>query len=126
MATYLDALTGDRERMRRALTALIEAEAATVRELQANLERYARTLDEQIVRVMVYRKLFGPSSSETLNAQTAVEEASKPHTATMQELAQRQRILQGLQEALVELERGEPSDFGQGATKLTVADILAE
>ena len=127
MATYLDGLIADRERMRRALIALIESEAEAVRELQTNVESYARTLDERIVRLMVYRGLFGPSQAETMTAQVEVEDASKPHAAAMQQLAQRQRILQALQEALIRLDRGEPiSAVGKGDAKLTVADILEE
>ena len=128
MASYLDSLIADRERMHRALAALIEAEAAAVRELQTSLESYAQNLDAQILRLMVYRGLYGPSLGETLSAQTDVEEASKPHTATLQHLAQRQRILQALQDALIRLERGEPIDAAyvtEGA-KLTVADILED
>jgi hypothetical protein len=125
MATYLDGLLADRERMRRALMALIESEAATVRELQANLESYAQALDAQIMRLMVYRGLYGETQAETLGAQTDVEEASKPHTATQEALAKHQRILQGLQEALLRLEKGEALTRPPGGDKLTVADLLS-
>jgi hypothetical protein len=125
MATYLETLIADRERQRQALTALIESEAAQVRELQASVAAYSKALDEQIVRLMVLRGLFGPSSQDTLNAEVEVEEASKPHTAALAELARRQRILQALQEALIRLNQGETVDGGAtGPGKLTVADIL--
>jgi hypothetical protein len=124
MATYLDALLADRERMRRAMMALIESEAATVRELQTDVEKYALALDAQIMRLMIYRNLYGESQAEALNAQTDVEEASKPHTAAVQQLVTHQRVLQALQEALIRLEKGE-SIAGTAGDKLTVADILS-
>ena len=128
MASYLDSLVGDRERSRRALVALIESETAAIRELQANITLYSQTLDQQIIRLMVYRGIFGNAQAETLNAQVEVEEASKPHTAVLRQLQHRQRVLQALQDMLARLDRGE----GLGAagraedTKLTVADILGE
>ena len=128
MATYLDTLRADRERLRRALTALIQGEAAAVRDLQADVETHARKLDEQIVRLMVLRGIYGPSSAESFAAQTDVEESSKPHTAALQELATHQRILQALQEALIRLDQGQAIDVAteSGEGKLTVADILGE
>ena len=125
MATYLDSLMGDRERMERALSAQIESEAARVRDLQADVASYANTLDEQIVRLMIFRRLYGRSAQETLMAETDVEEASKPHTAALQELATHQRILQALQEALIKLKQGQSLDSATtGESKVTVADIL--
>jgi hypothetical protein len=125
MATYLDGLMGDRERMERALTALIETEAGRVRDLQAEVASCARTLDEQIVRLLVFRGLYGRSAQETLAAETAAEEASKPHTAAVQELANHQKILQALQEALIKLKQGQPLDpSASSGARLTVADIL--
>ena len=125
MATYLDSLMGDRERMERALSAQIESEAARVRDLQADVASYANTLDEQIVRLMIFRRLYGRSAQETLMAETDVEEASKPHTAALQELATHQKILQALQEALIKLKQGQSPDAATtGEGKITVADIL--
>jgi hypothetical protein len=125
MATYLESLMGDRERMERALTALIETEAGRVRDLQAEVASHAKTLDEQIIRLMVFRGLYGRSAQETLSAETAAEEASKPHTAALQELASHQKILQALQEALIKLKQGQPLDpSASGGARLTVADIL--
>ena len=128
MASYVEELMADRERLRRALTGVIEAEAAAVRELQANSQSYARALDEQIVRYTIYRALYGPSQTETERARIAVEEASKPHVAAELELEHRQRILQALQDALMRVERGEPIDATASSAdaKLTVADILSE
>ncbi len=125
MATYLDSLIADRERMERALTAQIEAEAARVRDLQADVASHASTLDQQIVRLMIFRGIYGRSAQETLLAETDVEEASKPHTAALQELATHQRILQALQEALIKLKQGQSLDAATtGESKITVADIL--
>ena len=128
MASYVEELMADRERLRRALTGVIEAEAAAVRELQANSQSYARALDEQIVRYTIYRTLYGPTQAETERARIAVEEASKPHVTAELELEQHQRILQALQEALMRIERGEPIDAtaSDADAKLTVADILSE
>ena len=125
MATYLDSLMDDRERIERALTAQIEAEAARVRDLQADVASYANTLDQQIVRLMIFRGIYGRSAQETLLAETDVEEASKPHTSAVQELATHQRILQALQEALIKLKQGQSLDAATtGEARVTVADIL--
>ncbi len=125
MATYLDSLMDDRERIERALAAEVEAEAARVRDLQADVASHASTLDQQIIRLMIFRKLYGHSAQETLLAETDVEESSKPHTAALQELATHQKILQALQEALINLKQGRSLDAGTtGEAKVTVADIL--
>jgi hypothetical protein len=129
MASYLESLTEDRERMRRALMAQIEDEAAAVRGLQEQLEQYGAVLDQKIVRLMIFRGLFGPTQQETLNAQVDVEEASKPHTSAREQLAHHQRVLQALQEALVRHQQtgSIDSEATQSTnTKLTVADILGE
>ncbi len=126
MASYLDALLADRDRMRRALKAQIEAEAATVRELQAELDRRALELDQKILRLLVFRMLWGPGQQETMAAQVDVEEASKPHTQVQQQLAYHQKVLQALQEALLRVEQtgtleGAPPAPSGG---LSVADIV--
>ena len=127
MATYLDGLNADRERQRRALKALIEQEAKAVRELQSEVEARAAELDQMIVRLQVFRGIYGPAQQETMAAQVDVEETSKPHTAATQGLATHQKILQALQEALIRLESGQAVDpTPPGETKLTVADILGE
>jgi hypothetical protein len=129
MASYLESLTEDRERMRRALMAQVDEDDAAIRQLQEDLEQYAAVLDQKIVRLMIFRGLFGHSQQETLNAQVEVEEASKPHTAARDQLAYHQRVLQALQEALLRLQQTGSID-GQTTpsteTKLTVADILGE
>ena len=68
MASCLDSLVGNRERSRRALVALIESETAAIRELETNLAAYVQALDQQIMRLIVYRRLFGNVQAETLNA----------------------------------------------------------
>jgi hypothetical protein len=125
MASYLENLMADRERLGRALTAQIEAEAARVRDLQGEVANYAHALDQQIVRLLIFRGLYGVSSQDTLTQETEVEEVSKPHTAALAELAQHQRILQGLQEALIRLSQGQGLEAtASGESKLTVAEIL--
>ncbi|HLH23626.1 MAG TPA: hypothetical protein VK066_13985 [Chloroflexota bacterium] len=129
MASYLEALTADRERMRRALLGQIEEEAAAIRQLQEELERCSAVLDQKIVRLMIFRGLFGPSQQETLNAQVDVEEASKPHTVAREQLAYHQKVLQALQEALLRLQQTGSIESGSAPAqdaKLTVADILGD
>ena len=125
MASYLENLMADRERLGRALTAQIEAEAARVRDLQGEVANYAHALDQQIVRLLIFCGLYGVSSQDTLSQETEVEEVSKPHTAALAELVQHQRILQGLQEALIRLSQGQSLEAtANGESKLTVAEIL--
>ncbi|MBX5490404.1 MAG: hypothetical protein IRZ14_04540 [Chloroflexi bacterium] len=106
MASYLETLLADRERVRQALQALIEEEAAAVRTLREQLAASTRRLDQLIVRLTVYRAVFGPASSQALDLQTAIEDAGKPHGQLQAELAQRERVLQALQEALARVEQG--------------------
>jgi hypothetical protein len=129
MASYLETLTEDRERMRRALMGQIEEEAAAIRQLQEDLEQCSVVLDQKIVRLMIFRGLFGPAQQETLSAQVDVEEASKPHTLARDQLAYHQRVMQALQEALLRLQQTGSIDGSEAQAadaKLTVADILGE
>src|SRR5215210_1096450 len=126
MSSYLEALTADRERLRRALQGQIETEAAAVSDPQSEQERLALELDQKIVRLMIFRGLFGPDQQETLSVQVEVEEVAKPHALATQQLSYRQRVLQALQEALLRLEQTGGLDSPPataGDVKLTVADI---
>lgn len=106
MASYLDSLLADRERVQQALQALIAEETAAVRQLEEQLAASTRRLDQLIVRLTVYRAVFGPGSSQALDLQTAIEDAAKPHAQLRGDLAQRQRVLQALQEALQRVAQG--------------------
>ncbi len=127
MASYLEVLMADRERMRHALQAQIDDEATVVREIQADIERRGAELDQKIVRLIVFRGLYGPNQQETMSAQVDVEEASKPHTAALQQLAQRQRVLRALQEALLRVDQtGSVEGPPLGGGDPTIADLLGQ
>ncbi len=129
MASYLEALMADRERQRSALMAQIEQEVVTIRQLREELAKYGADLDQKIIRLMIFRSLFGSVQQETQTAQVEVEEASKPHTYTREQIVFHERVLQALQEALARLQQGGSVDSSGTPTidaKLTVADILGE
>jgi chromosome segregation ATPase len=127
MASYLDSLLADRERVQQALQALIAEETAAVRQLEEQLAASTRRLDQLIVRLTVYRAVFGPGSSQALDLQTAIEDAAKPHAQLRSDLAQRQRVLQALQEALQRVAQGGRLDASAPADaprRAPLADLL--
>ncbi|HLI25973.1 MAG TPA: hypothetical protein VKZ60_02815 [Chloroflexota bacterium] len=127
MASYLEILLADRERVQQALQALIGEETAAVRELEEQLTASTRRLDQLLVRLTIYRAVFGPASTQALDLQTAIEDAAKPHAQLRADLAQRQRVLQALQEALARVAQGGRLDAGPSADtprRATITDLL--
>jgi chromosome segregation ATPase len=127
MASYLDTLLADRERVQQALQALIAEETAAVRQLEEQLAASTRRLDQLIVRLTVYRAVFGPGASQALDLQTAIEDAAKPHAQLRADLAQRQRVLQALQEALQRVAQGGRLDASappDAPRRESLADLL--
>lgn len=110
MASYVELLGADQQRIRRALESLIAEEEQRVRELRRALEEHMSALDRRIIRTLVFRSIFGPTQSETLTAQADTEEASKPVTETTRELERSTLVLQALREALQIVESGATLD----------------
>jgi hypothetical protein len=110
VATYIELLSADQRRMRRALESLIAEEENQIRSLREALEEYTRALDRRVIRAMVFRSLFGPTQTDTLIAQTDTEEASKPVTDTTRQLEKSILVLQALREALQMIDSGSPLD----------------
>ena len=124
MASYLETLMADQARLRQSLMAEIETEAAAVRELQERLEASSRTMDQMIVRLQIYRRVYGNSATQTLDLQTAIEDHGKPHSEVGAELADHQRVLQAMQEALLQIDQGGRIDGAEAAKSVSIADIL--
>lgn len=126
MASYLETLMADQARLRQSLMGVIEQEAAAVRELQERLTDATRGMDQMIVRLTIYRQVFGNGATQTLDLQTEIEDAGKPLGEVRADLEQHQRILQALQEALLRVDQGtglEPPP--EDATrKLSIAEVL--
>ncbi len=110
MASYVELLSEDQRRMRRALESLIAEEENRIRVLKESLEEYTQALDRRILRTIVYRSIFGPTQAETIAAQTETEEASKPVTDTTRLLEKAMLTLQAYREALAAIESGAALD----------------
>lgn len=106
MASYMDLLGGDQERMRKALQGLVEEQEATIAQLKVSLAEYTDVLDRRILRTMVFRKAFGEGQTDTLTAETDTEEASKPVTEATRQLEKETHILNAYKEALAQVEAG--------------------
>jgi hypothetical protein len=107
VASYVEHLADDHERIRRALQRLVEEQEDTIGELTRALEDYMDTLDRRIVRAAVYRSMFGSGQSETVLAETDLEQASKPVTETSHQLERERRVLLAYREALARIDEGE-------------------
>ncbi len=110
MASYVDLLSEDQRRMRRALESLIAEEENRIRVHKESLEEYTQALDRRVLRALVYRSIFGPTQTETVTAQTDTEEASKPVTETTRQLERSILVLQAFREALAAIESGATLD----------------
>lgn len=106
MASYVDLLSEDRVRLRKALQALIEQQEERIRELTVALAAYMQNLDQRIVRTIVYRNTFGAGQGDTLMAETETEEASKPVTEATRQLEKENVVLKAYREALEQMEAG--------------------
>lgn len=106
MASYMDLLSGDRARVQQTLLDLVRHQEQRIDELKAALAKDSVVLDQNVLRTMVYRNLFGAGQAETLTAETDTEEASKPVTDKTRQLERETHILRAYQTALTQLEAG--------------------
>jgi hypothetical protein len=129
VSSYIDLLSEDHRRIRRALEGLIAEEENQIRSLRGALDEYTSALDRRVIRTMVFRSLFGPRQAETLAAETDTEEASKPVTHTTQELEKSMLILEAYREALQLIDSGAPlGDLAQldMSVRMRAAELMAD
>lgn len=69
MASYIELLLDDSERVRKALQVLMEEQEARLRQLSTALQEYSDTLDRNILRTLIFRTTFGAGQQETLTAE---------------------------------------------------------
>src|SRR3954469_15310199 len=100
MATYIDALGEDPARIRRALERLIQEQEQRVADLSDELHTLMQTLDQLILRTVIYRNSLGAGATETLAAETETEEGSKPVTEIVRQLERERAMLSRYREAL--------------------------
>lgn len=105
MATYLDTLSADPERLRRGLTRLVEDQQAYVERLERLLSEYLTQLDVNVLRFLMLRQKFGPGHSETMDAERKTEDASKPVTELRGVVSRQREILALFRSYLDEFER---------------------
>jgi HPt (histidine-containing phosphotransfer) domain-containing protein len=105
--SYVEFLADDHERVRRALQRLVEEQEDSIGELTRALEEYMDALDRKIVRAAVFRSTFGAGESQTVLAETDLEQASKPVTETSHQLEKERRVLLAYREALMRIDGGE-------------------
>lgn len=108
MASYIELLAEDRQRMRQGLEKLIEQQEGRIRELSATLAQYSEVLDRRILRTMIFRNIFGAGQADSLTAEVDTEEASKPVTETTRQLERETQVLKAYRDAVQQLEAGAP------------------
>lgn len=106
MASYIELLLDDSERVRKALQVLMEEQEARLRQLTTALQEYSDTLDRNILRTLIFRTTFGAGQQETLTAETETAEASKPVTEVTRQIQRQTMILDAYREALQKVEAG--------------------
>lgn len=106
MASYIELLLDDSERVRKALQVLMEEQEARLRQLTTALQEYTDTLDRNILRTLIFRTTFGAGQQETLTAETETAEASKPVTEVTRQIQRQTMILDAYREALQKVEAG--------------------
>lgn len=106
MASYIELLLDDSERVRKALQVLMEEQEARLRQLSTALQEYSDTLDRNILRTLIFRTTFGAGQQETLTAETETAEASKPVTEVTRQIQRQTMILDAYREALQKVEAG--------------------
>ncbi|MBI4494415.1 MAG: hypothetical protein HY690_16655 [Chloroflexi bacterium] len=118
MATYLDQLAGDPERLRRALLQVTDDQRALVRRMEDIFEGYVAQLDQHVLRLLMLRRRYGPGHSDTQEEERRTEDASKPVTE-LRGVLERQRELLALYQGYVE-------EFERTGALQSLASISAE
>jgi hypothetical protein len=129
VASYIDLLSEDHRRVRRALEGLIAEEEIQIKTLRGALDEYTGALDRHVVRTMVFRSLFGGRQAETMTSETDTEEASKPVTETTRLLEKSMLILDAYREALQLIDSGKPLDDLarlDPSVRMRAAELLSE
>src|SRR5438105_1711843 len=116
MATYMDVLAEDKERMKRGLEGLIQEQEEHVGELTDELHSLMQHLDRLILRTLIYRNTYGAGGTETMASETDTEEASKPVTEVTRQLERERAMLKTYRDALAQVTGGAPlEDLGKGS-----------
>ena len=107
MASYVEELAEDRERVQRAIESLIEAEEKRIAELRIELAEHMEVLDRFVLRTFIFRNTFG-STIDTQTAELDTQEASKPLSQALHLLEKEGRFLEAYREALSQIRDGQP------------------
>jgi hypothetical protein len=119
MPTYVEVLTEDRKRVRKALQSLIADQERKVAELRATLAEHAEALDQHVLRTMIFRYTFGPGQTDTLSAEIEAQEASRPVTEETVQLERELEILRAFRSALEQIDAGKPfNELSRASTPL--------
>lgn len=106
MASYIELLLDDSDRVRKALQGLIEEQDARLHQLSASLQEYSDALDRLVLRTVIFRTTFGAGQQETLTSETETAEASKPLTAVIHQIEKETMVVNAYREALQKVEMG--------------------
>src|SRR5437588_253066 len=124
MASYVETLEEDHERVRLAIEGLIAEQQSRIDELQEELAGLCQRLDKLILRTLIFRNTYGAGATDTFTAEGNVEEASKPVTEITRQLEREKAILRGFQAALEQAGGGaQLADLGKPAV-LEGAEIV--
>lgn len=119
MASYIETLFEDRDRITSCLKTLIEQQESKIADLERLRDSSMVLLDQHIVRTVLFRAKFGAGATESLSAETLAEEASKPVTDAVRRVERETQILQIFKDALEKIASGASlEDLG-----LTIAEM---
>ena len=114
MASYVDELSEDRQRVSKALNTLIAEQEELVRDLSDALNEYRDVLDRLIIRTMIYRNIYGATQGQTVMAEKDAQDASRPVTETAAQLERETEVLRVYREAVKQVDSGLPLGMAIG------------
>ncbi|MBM2810218.1 MAG: hypothetical protein HW416_977 [Chloroflexi bacterium] len=106
MASYIETLFGDRDRITSCLKTLIEQQESTIADLERRRDASMVLLDQHIMRTVLFRAKFGAGATESLSSETSAEEASKPVTDAVRRVERETQIMQVFRDALEKIQSG--------------------
>lgn len=118
MATYLDTLSKEPQRLRGGLVQLAEDQEANVTRLEHIFGDYISKLDQNVLRYLMLRQRFGAGHGETLEAERVMEDSSKPVTE-LRGVLQRQR-------EILEVFKGHLQEYDQTGALASLSSSGAE
>lgn len=106
MASYAEELTADRERLRRALSGLIQEQESTVRRIRDDLSVVRARLDRAVLKLVLFSQRFGRGSTDTTLVQREAEDLNTPLIELTKKLEREIGVLEMYRQRLAQVESG--------------------